>query len=112
MKKPQNGRRVTAANVDDDLLRAVASRLHVSEKLLRKAASKQEVSVTDTAFVQRTDRLRSKLEHELGGKEELRVWLKAGNDGLDGKRPVDFIEDGRIDVLERVQKALKGLQFG
>jgi hypothetical protein len=100
------------ASVDPALLRRVAERFDVDTDVLTSALRKQEVSQTSDAFIRRADRLRKGLEEELGGSGALHLWLKSENHGLDGKRPVEFLEDGQIDVLERVQKALKSLQFG
>jgi hypothetical protein len=98
-------------NVDIALLRRVASSFNVDEGLLKNAVRQQTVSESGDAFIRRADRLRRGLEKELGGNDAVRVWLKAENRGLKGKRPVEFLETGQIDVLERVQQALHGLQF-
>lgn len=93
------------------MLRRVASGFDVDERILRNAVRQQTVSESSNAFIRRADKLRRGLEKELGGNNAVRVWLKTQNRGLKGRRPVEFLESGQIDVLERVQRALHGLQF-
>ncbi|MBV9719228.1 MAG: DUF2384 domain-containing protein [Candidatus Eremiobacteraeota bacterium] len=95
---------------DAALLKRVALGFDVDERVVHNAIEKQPISLAD--FVERSERVRRGLEHELGGEETLKAWLKTENHGLDDERPIEFFKDGRIDVLERVEKALKGLQFG
>ncbi len=96
--------------VDESMLRRVAQGLAVDEGVLQNAVAKQKLSFDE--FIKRTDQVRRDLAYQLGGDEMLQAWLRTENGGLDGKQPVELLEEGRIDVLERIEKALKGLQFG
>jgi uncharacterized protein (DUF2384 family) len=44
--------------------------------------------------------------------EALRRWMQQPNEALDNKKPVELLEEGRIDVLERVRDAITSLSFG
>jgi hypothetical protein len=96
-------------HLDPDLLRRVALGFDVDEGVLHNAAEKQS---SPADFIERTERVREGLEHQLGGEEALKTWFRSKNGALNGKRPVEFLKEGQIDVLERVEEALKGLQFG
>jgi hypothetical protein len=39
-------------------------------------------------------------------------WMKQPNEALDNKTPAELLQEGRIDVLERVRDAITSLSFG
>lgn len=108
-----------SATANQAAIAKLASAFAVNENVLRSAFAKfherqRDKGIeqpSDVAVIKRLEKVRAGLELELGGENIVQDWLQQKNVALEDRRPVDLLADGRVEVLERIHKALKTSQF-
>ena len=90
----------------------LASKLGVETEAVEHAIAPRS-GVSKTAAFSRLNGVTRDLERSFqGDNDALQRWMQQPNEALDGETPVELLEEGRIEVLERVRDAIKSLSFG
>jgi hypothetical protein len=71
---------------------------------LRKNPDSERLQEKLVRLISLVQRLRENLD---GSMEYVRIWLKAPHPALDGSRPLDYIKEGRIDLIENMVYAFE-----
>jgi hypothetical protein len=89
------------------VLRSLANGFGVDVATIRSAIANAPGGASEIDTVRRIGRVRAGLEKQLGGAEYLKTWSHCKVTALDGRRPADVLAEGRVAVLERIQKVLE-----
>jgi hypothetical protein len=107
---PPVGRRVVTSPTTRQL-KDIAAGFDVDIDVVRGAIDKAARGSTKAQAFMRLRAVRRGLAQELGGEEMLKVWSHREIPALGNARPAEILANGKVGVLERVQKVLKSGVF-